>query len=149
MPTVQKSAIVPYSASEMFQLVDDVDAYPQFLPWCRGAKVLSRTEDEVHATVEIAHGALHKSFSTRNRLQAGKMIEMRLVEGPFRRLEGFWRFDPLGERACKVSLDLEFEFSSRIIGMALGPVFSQITSTFVDSFRRRAEQVYGTSRGQS
>ncbi|MCK9532526.1 MAG: type II toxin-antitoxin system RatA family toxin [Gammaproteobacteria bacterium] len=149
MPIVQKSAIVPYSASEMFVLVDDVDAYPQFLPWCSGARVHSRTEDEVHATVEIAHGALHKSFSTRNRLQAGKMIEMRLVDGPFRRLEGFWRFDALGDKACKVSLDLEFEFSSRIIGMALGPVFSQITSTFVDSFRRRAEQVYGKSRGLS
>lgn len=148
MSIVQKSAIVPYSASEMFQLVDDVDAYPQFLPWCRSAQVNSRTEDEVHATVEIAHGALHKSFSTRNRLQHGKMIEMRLVEGPFRRLEGYWRFDALGEGACKVSLDLEFEFASRIIGMALGPVFSQITSTFVESFRQRAEQVYGTSRGK-
>ncbi|MGE0081028.1 MAG: type II toxin-antitoxin system RatA family toxin [Thiohalomonadaceae bacterium] len=147
MSVVQKSAIVPYSAHEMFALVDDVEAYPQFLPWCRGARVHTRTEDEVHATVEIAHGALHKSFSTRNRLQPGKMIEMRLVEGPFRRLEGFWRFDALGEKACKVSLDLEFEFSSRIIGMALGPVFSQITSTFVDAFRRRAEQVYGTCRG--
>ncbi|MFA5530417.1 MAG: type II toxin-antitoxin system RatA family toxin [Thiohalomonadaceae bacterium] len=147
MSIVQKSAIVPYTASEMFRLVDDVDAYPQFLPWCRSARVLSRTEDEVRATVEIAHGALRKSFTTHNRLQPGKMIEMRLVEGPFRRLEGFWRFDALGENACKVSLDLEFEFSSRIISMALGPVFSQITSTFVDSFRRRAEQVYGTSRG--
>lgn len=147
MTVVQKSAIVPYSANDMFRLVDDVEAYPEFLPWCRSARVLSRTEDEVHATVEIAHGVLHKSFSTRNRIQAGKMIEMRLVEGPFRRLEGFWRFDPLGDKACKVSLDLEFEFSNRIIAMVLGPVFNQITSTFVDAFRRRAEQVYGAHRG--
>jgi ribosome-associated toxin RatA of RatAB toxin-antitoxin module len=130
----------------MFELVDDVDTYAQFLPWCRSARVLSRNVDEVHATVEIAHGALRKSFTTLNRLQKGKMIEMRLVEGPFRRLEGYWRFDSLGERACKVTLDLEFEFSTRLIAMALGPVFNQITGTLVDAFVKRAEQVYGKQR---
>lgn len=127
----------------MFDLVDDVLAYPQFLPWCRSACVHERNEDEVRATVEIAHGALHKSFTTRNRLQRGKMIEMRLVEGPFRHLEGFWRFDSLGEGACKVSLDLEFEFSTRLVGAALGPVFNQVTGSLVDAFCRRAEQIYG------
>jgi ribosome-associated toxin RatA of RatAB toxin-antitoxin module len=127
----------------MFVLVDDVDSYPQFLPWCRAARVLARGDDEVRAMVEIAHGALHKSFTTLNRLQQGKMIEMRLVEGPFRHLEGYWRFDSLSERACKITLDLEFEFSSRLIAMALGPVFNQVTSTLVDAFCRRAEQVYG------
>jgi ribosome-associated toxin RatA of RatAB toxin-antitoxin module len=127
----------------MFVLVDDVDAYPQFLPWCRGARVLARNDDEVRAMVEIAHGALHKSFTTLNRLQKGKMIEMRLVEGPFQHLEGYWRFDSLSERACKITLDLQFEFSSRLIAMALGPVFHQVTSTLVDAFCKRAEQVYG------
>lgn len=143
MPTINKQALVPYSAREMFDLVDDVEAYADFLPWCRSSQVLSRDDEVVRATIEIAHGALHKSFTTQNRLQAGKMIEMRLVEGPFRRLEGFWRFDTLGEQACKVRLDLEFEFSSRLISMALNPIFSQISNSLVDAFGKRAEQVYG------
>jgi len=127
----------------MFMLVNDVDSYASFLPWCRASKVLSRTDDEVRAMIEIAHGGLHKSFTTLNRLQADKMVEMCLVEGPFRRLDGFWRFDSLGEHACKVSLDLSFEFSSRLVAMAMGPIFSQITNSMVDSFCKRARDVYG------
>lgn len=143
MSTINKHALVAYSASEMYELVNDIDSYHQFLPWCGGSSVLSRDEDVVRATVEIAHGSLRKSFTTRNLVQPGKMIEMRLEEGPFKRLEGFWRFDPLGERACKVSLDLDYEFSNRLISMALGPVFSQIANTLVDSFCKRAVEVYG------
>jgi len=143
VPTINKQALVPYSAREMFDLVDDVETYSDFLPWCRSSEVLSRDDELVRASIEIAHGALHKSFTTQNRLQPGKMIEMRLVEGPFRRLEGFWRFDTLGEKACKVRLDLEFEFSTRLISMALNPVFSQISNSLVDAFTKRAEQVYG------
>lgn len=143
MPLIQKSALVPYSNSQMFALVNDVDSYVEFLPWCRSSKVLSRTEDEVRATIEIAHGGLHKSFTTLNRLSPGKMVEMSLVEGPFRRLDGYWRFDVLAEQACKVSLDLNFEFSSRLVAMAMGPIFSQITSTMVDSFCKRARDIYG------
>jgi ribosome-associated toxin RatA of RatAB toxin-antitoxin module len=105
--------------------------------------VLSRSEDEVRATLEIAHGSLRKSFTTRNRTQMDKMIEMRLEEGPFRHLEGFWRFDVLGEQASKVSLDLDFEFSSKLVGLAMGPVFSQIANSLVDAFTKRAVQVYG------
>lgn len=146
MSSVRRQALVPYSALEMFELVDAIETYPDFLPWCRSARVLSRSDDEVRATVEIAHGALHKSFTTLNRVQKGKMIEMRLVEGPFRHLEGYWRFDSLGERACKVTLDLEFEFSTRLIGLALGPVFSQVTGSLVDAFCKRAEQVHGKTR---
>jgi ribosome-associated toxin RatA of RatAB toxin-antitoxin module len=127
----------------MFALVNDIEAYPQFLPWCRSARVHSRDEDEVRATLELARGAIQKSFTTCNRLQKDKMIEVRLVEGPFQRLEGFWRFDALREDASKVSLDLEFEFSSRLVGFALGPVFNQIANTLVDSFKVRAVQVYG------
>lgn len=130
----------------MFALVDDIDAYPQFLPWCRSARVLARDSDEVRATLELAKGALNKSFTTVNRLQPDKMIEMRLVEGPFRHLEGFWRFDALRDDACRVSLDLDFEFSSRMLGMVAGPVFTQIANTLVDAFCQRAEQVYGTGR---
>jgi ribosome-associated toxin RatA of RatAB toxin-antitoxin module len=141
--TVSRSSLVPYSAAQMFALVNDIEAYPQFLPWCRSARVHSRDEDEVRATLELARGAIQKSFTTCNRLQKDKMIEVRLVEGPFQRLEGFWRFDALREDASKVSLDLEFEFSSRLVGFALGPVFNQIANTLVDSFKVRAVQVYG------
>lgn len=143
MATISKSALVRYSAAEMYALVNDVESYPQFLPWCRSTRVLSRNEDEVRATIELARGAIQKSFTTCNRLQKDKMIEIRLVEGPFHHLEGFWRFDALDEKACKVSLDLDFDFSSKLIGLALGPVFSQIVNTLVDSFQKRAVQVYG------
>lgn len=144
MATIHKEALIGYSAHQMFDLVNDVDAYSSFLPWCRSSSVLSReADDELRAEVEIAHGSLHKSFTTRNRLQPGKMIEMRLEQGPFKHLYGFWRFERLSETACKVSLDLEFEFSNRLIGMALGPIFSHIANTLVDAFCKRAEQVYG------
>lgn len=132
-----------YSAREMFDLVDDVDAYPAFLPWCRSSEVLSRNEDLVEASIEVAKGAVQKKFTTRNRLQQGKMIEMGLVEGPFKRLEGYWRFEVLSEQACKVSLDLDFEFSNRLMSMAFGTVFSQIANTLVDAFCKRAVDVYG------
>ena len=143
MPSVSRHALVAYSAAEMFALVDDIESYPQFLPWCRSTRIISRSDDEVRATLEMAKGALSKSFSTCNRLQANKMIEIRLLDGPFRHLEGFWRFEPLADEACKVSLDLEFEFSSRLLQMTVGPLFSQIADTMVDAFCKRARQVYG------
>ena len=143
MAVISKSALVNYPAIEMFNIVDDVDAYPQFLPWCGSAKVLSRDKDEVKAMVEINHSGIRKSFTTCNHLQQGKMIEMELVNGPFKHLHGYWRFDSLAEDACKVSLDLEYEFSSKLLGMAIGPIFSQIANTLVDSFCRRADALHG------
>ncbi len=143
MTCISRTALIPYSAAEMYALVDDIASYPKFLEWCRSATELERSEDEVTARLELARGALHKAFTTRNRMQRNKMVEMRLVEGPFRLLEGFWRFDALGERACKVSFDLEFEFSSRLVGVAAGPAFSQIANTMVDAFCKRAVEIYG------
>ncbi len=143
MTTINRSALVPYSPAEMFALVDDIDAYPEFLPGCRRTQVLSRSADEVRATIELSKGGVEKAFTTCNRIQRNKMIEVRLVEGPFKRLNGFWRFDPLGEQACKVSLDLEFEFASRVLSMVVGPVFHQIANSLVDSFLKRAVEVYG------
>ncbi len=140
---VSRMALMPYSAGEMYDLVDNIEAYPEFLPWCKSATVLSRSDDEVRANLALSRGGINKSFTTCNRLQRNKIIEMRLVEGPFNHLEGFWRFDNLGEQACKVSLDLEFEFSSRLLGLTVGPVFNQIASTLVDSFCERAVEVYG------
>lgn len=142
MASIAKSALINHSAAEMFALVDDVSAYAEFLPWCGGSEELSRDEDEVQATVVIAYSGLNKAFTTCNRLQHNKMIEMSLIDGPFKHLHGFWRFDALSGEACKISLDLEYEFSNRLIGMALGPVFSQIANTLVDSFCKRAEVVY-------
>jgi ribosome-associated toxin RatA of RatAB toxin-antitoxin module len=144
MPCINRHALVPYTPAEMFALVDDVEAYPSFLPWCRQARVLARSDDEVRATIELAKGSIRKSFTTCNRLQRDKMIEMRLVEGPFSRLEGFWRFDALTDgRSSKVALDLEFEFSNRLVAMAIGPVFNQIANTLVDAFVKRANETYG------
>lgn len=133
-----------YSPEEMYNLVNDVAAYPDFLPWCKSAHIISESDDMIEASVEIAKGSLNKSFSTRNLLQKNKIIEMKLLEGPFKHLEGFWRFIPLKDpSACKVTLDLEFEFESKLIGLAAGPVFSKIANTLVDSFSKRAVDVYG------
>ncbi|TPW16515.1 MAG: cyclase/dehydrase [Halothiobacillaceae bacterium] len=143
MNSISKSALVPYTASEMFLLVDDVLSYREFLPWCSNSQEMRRNSDEVLAAIEVNKGAFRRSFSTCNRLQKDKMIEMRLKEGPFKHLEGFWRFDTLGEQGCKVSLDLQFEFSNRILQMTVGPVFNQIANSLVDAFCSRAEKIYG------
>ncbi len=143
MPVVNRSALVPYSAAQMYALVDDIERYPEFLPWCRSAREWSRNEDEVKASLEMQRGPLHKTFTTQNRLQPGKMIEMRLVDGPFRHLEGFWRFSALDEHASRVALDLEYEFSSHLLQLAIGPVFSQIANTLVDAFCERARFLHG------
>ncbi len=143
MATVKKSALILYSAAEMYALVSDIEAYPEFLPWCRSTQVLSRSEDEVRAVIEMVKGRVHKSFSTINRMQHHKMIDIRLLEGPFRRLEGYWRFDPLRADASKVSLDMEFEFASPLLRMAVEPVFKQIANSLVDAFCKRAVDLYG------
>ena len=134
---------MPYAAPRMFDLVNDIESYPSFLPWCRSTTVHSRTEDEVRATIEMAKGGLQKSFTTVNRLQRNKMVEVRLLEGPFRRLDGFWLFDALREDASKISLDLEFEIAGTIASKLVGPVFSEIANSLVDAFCRRATDLYG------
>lgn len=143
MTEVNKSALVSYDASEMFDIVNDIESYPAFLPWCGSAKVSFRSDDEVQASIEISHSGIHKTFTTRNRLQKNKMIEMRLVDGPFKQLEGFWQFKNLGNQGCKVSLDLEYEFSSKLLEMVVGPVFNQIANSLVDAFCKRADQLHG------
>lgn len=143
---VKKSSVVPYKAAEMFELVNDVEAYPEFLPWCEGSRIVSRSGDELRASLDLVRGGIRKTFTTSNRAQPGKMIEIRLVDGPFRLLEGFWRFDEFESGRCRVSLDLEFEFSSRVVRFAFGPVFHQIANSLVDAFCKRARDVYGKSR---
>ncbi len=143
MTCISKTALIPYSAEKMYALVADVDNYQYFLPWCSGSKILSQTDDEVKGQVDIQHMGLNKSFTTLNRMQKNKMIEIRLIDGPFKRLQGFWRFDALDENGCKISLDLEFEFSNKVMNMAFGPIFSQIANSMVDAFCQRAVEVYG------
>ena len=143
MPVISKSALVPYSCAEMYDLVNDIAAYPDFLPWCGGSEILESNEDEIRASVALSRSGINKSFTTLNRLQKNKMIEMRLVEGPFQHLEGYWRFESLSDEACKVLFDIEFEFSSRLLAMTVGPVFSQVTGSMLDAFTKRAVEVYG------
>lgn len=143
MTTIKKSALLPYSAAQMYALVDDIESYPIFLPWCKDARVFSRNADEVHAEIHIAHGVLNKAFSTINYLQKDKGIEMQLASGPFQHLEGSWSFVELGNAGCKISFELDFKFSNKLMELMIGPAFSYIGNTLVDAFCQRAKQVYG------
>lgn len=143
MREVRRTALVPYSAKEMFELVDDVEAYPEFLPWCNDASVQSRNEETVVATLELHKGGVSKHFTTRNTLKPHEAIDMALVDGPFRHLDGGWRFRDITDDGCEVSLELEFEFDSRIVDVMFGRFFEDILSALVDAFTRRAAAVYG------
>ncbi len=142
MALVKKSVLVPYSAQQMFALVDDVAAYPQFLPWCGGASVSEVDGDTIHATVHIDYHHIKQSFTTENVRTPPQRIDMKLKDGPFRHLDGSWLFMPLGESACKIELQLHYEFSSRLLEKAVGPIFHYIANNFVDAFVHRAEKVY-------
>lgn len=143
MPNVNKSALVNFSSQEMYQLVTNIDDYQNFLPWCARSRIIKAEDDVVEATVEIAHGSLKKSFTTYNVNTAHEKIEMRLLDGPFKTLDGVWTFQPLGDSGCKVTLDLNFEFSNRLVAMAMGKIFNTIAGSQVDSFAKRAVEVYG------
>jgi ribosome-associated toxin RatA of RatAB toxin-antitoxin module len=143
MTVVQKSALVKYSAQQMFDLVNDIEAYPTFLPWCAGSRIIKRDDDIVEAELMIAKGGFKKSFSTRNNIATDGRITVSLLDGPFSSLEGVWNFLPLREDASKISLDLEFEMSSILVNLAFGAVFNQICNTMVSSFTSRAKEVYG------
>lgn len=143
MPSISRSALVPYTPEQMFKVVDDVDHYSEFLPWCGASEELDRKENSVKGSVTIVKGAVNKKFVTLNEFQRYSVIEMKLVEGPFKQLHGYWRFDDLNGEACKISLDLDFEFSNRLVSFAIGPIFNQIANTLVDAFVARAKDVYG------
>ena len=142
MAQVNKSALVPYSAEQMYKLVDDVFAYQEFLPWCGDSKEVSRENEVVVASVTIAKGSINKTFTTKNTSNDHQKIQMQLVDGPFKELSGFWSFQELNENACKVTLKLDYEFSNRLLRLVVGPVFNQIANAMVDSFVERAKEVY-------
>jgi ribosome-associated toxin RatA of RatAB toxin-antitoxin module len=128
----------------MYQLVNNFADYASFLPWCRSSVVKSESDTEMLASVEIAKGVLNKTFTTSNRLLKDHRIELQLVDGPFKKLSGYWQFDPLKtEDACRVNLELEFEFDSGLMSLAAKPIFTQIANSLVDSFCKRAVDVYG------
>lgn len=145
MIVVEKSVLVGYSAQQMFDLVAGVERYPEFLPWCGGSSVTRLDEQRVTATVQIDYRGLKQRFTTDNLNCPPERIEMKLHNGPFRHLEGSWRFMALNETACKILFALQYEFSSKMLETLVNPVFSHIANSFVDAFVKRAEEVYGES----
>jgi ribosome-associated toxin RatA of RatAB toxin-antitoxin module len=144
---VSRSALVSFSAAQMFGLVDDIERYPEFLPWCSGTTVTSRNPATTCATINISYRGIRQQFSTENHKQFPQRMTMQLVEGPFRALDGEWRFTPLDEQACRIDFQLHYEFSSILLEKLVGPVFGYITGTMVDAFLKRAEQLHKARAG--
>jgi ribosome-associated toxin RatA of RatAB toxin-antitoxin module len=140
MPTVRKSAIVPRSAETLFALVDDVERYPEFLPWCSGAELQERTKTITQARIDIAYRGLTTQVTTRNHKEPPTRMTLDFVDGPFERFTGEWRFVPLGEEGCRVEFRLDYAFASRALQALLAPVFSHVAETMVERFVERAEQ---------
>jgi ribosome-associated toxin RatA of RatAB toxin-antitoxin module len=143
---VARSAIVEHAAGEVFALIEDIEAYPQFLPWCLEAKVLERSARRTVARLTVGFRGLRQSFTTENRARSGEAIEMRLVEGPFRSFAGSWHFAALAPDACRIEFRLEYQFASRVLAKALEPMFDHIANTMVDAFSRRAAARHGHAR---
>lgn len=144
MNILKRNALVAYSTRQMFELVNNIEDYPRFLPWCSESKVISRTETEVVASLEINWKGVHKTFTTKNILHPYDSMDITLVDGPLKHMEGIWHFQALNEHACKVLLDLEFEFAGGFIDRLFQPVFQHIANTLVDAFCKRAAEVYGS-----
>ncbi|MDC9589702.1 type II toxin-antitoxin system RatA family toxin [Xenorhabdus sp. XENO-10] len=142
MPQISRSALVPYSVEQMYKLVNDVTSYPDFLPGCVGSRVISSSNNEMTASVEVSKAGISKTFVTRNTLFDNESIKMQLVDGPFRKLMGGWHFTPLSEDACKVELHLDFEFTNKLIELAFGKVFKELAGNMVQAFSQRAREVY-------
>ena len=142
MKTITRSAIVPHGAGEMYALVDDIDAYPRFLPWCEEAKVLERAPGRTRAALTVGLRGVRQSLVTRNDNRPGESIVMRQEQGPFRGFTAQWRFRPLAAHSCEVEFRLEYEFAGLVLAKLLEPVFDRIADTMVDAFTRRAAEVH-------
>ncbi len=148
MTHIHKTALVPYSAADMYRLVNAIEDYPKFLPWCKATTVHDRSDTAIAATIKMGSIALGKSFSTQNVLVPNQSIQMQLVEGPFSELEGLWLFQSLGDEdgdivGCKIALTMDFEISNPLLRKGLTPVFSQIVNSLIDAFIKRAHECYG------
>lgn len=147
MAHVDKSVLILHTPEQMYDLVSQVEDYPSFLPWCGGSSVQDREvlpdgSERVLATIRIRYRGISQSFTTENIQRRGEFIRLTFREGPFKALDGSWVFKPLGEGGCKIEFRLHYEFSNRILDGLVGPVFGQIANSFVDSFTRRADEVY-------
>ena len=146
MKTVHKSVLIWYSATEMFALVTDIPSYPEFLPWCNKASVVEEMPNGMLAKVGISMAGLSQSFTTRNVHEQDRKVSLKLVDGPFSKMDGHWSFTPVGqgtERACKIDFHLRYDFDNAALAALVGPVFDKIAGSLVDAFVKRAEQVYG------
>ncbi len=143
MPTVSTSARVNYTPEEMFDLVNDVASYPDYIPMCSEVRLLKQEPESLKATITMAKGKLKLSFTTENSMEIGRSIQMRLVDGPFKKLEGVWSFRPHQETGCETSFRLDFEFSNSLLGMAFGGFFREVGESMVDAFCKQAVRKYG------
>ncbi len=143
MYKIERSALVKHSAINMFHLVNDIAAYPEFLKWCKSSRVLSDHGQELTAELEISWKVLHKKFSTRNMLEEGETIRIALLTGPFKSMEGVWHFKQLRDDACKVTMDIEFEFKNSVSNFVFSGIFNQICGALMASFIARADEIYG------
>lgn len=143
MAVVHKTVLVAYSAQQMYELVERVENYPDFLPWCGAVKVLQRSEHDLTATLSINYHGIKQQFTTKNQNLPYSRMDLQLVDGPFQHLSGSWCFHALREDACKIEFNLNYDFSSKLLEHLIGPVFSRIANSFVDSFCHRAEVMYG------
>ena len=142
MALVEKTVLVPHTAEQMFKLVDGVEEYPLFLPWCGAASILDMQGTTMHATLQIDYHHIKQHFTTENTRTPPHQIDMTLQDGPFQHLDGSWRFIPLSDSACKIEFRLHYEFSSKLLEKLVGPVFHYIANSFVDAFIQRADKVY-------
>ncbi len=143
MKEVNTSVLVGHSALRMFALVDDVEKYPEFLPWCGGTKLIFRDPQTTRATIHISYHGIRQSFTTENAKQEPNLMLIKLVEGPFKALEGSWRFTDIADAGCKVELRMRYEFANRLLETLVGPVFGYIANNLVDAFVKRAQSIHG------
>jgi ribosome-associated toxin RatA of RatAB toxin-antitoxin module len=144
MQNVERSVLVGYTASQMYNLVNDVKSYPKFIPYCLTSSVLYESDVEMSANLKLCMaGGIRKAFTTHNKLSVDRSIEMSLVDGPFRHLRGGWYFESLSPSQCKIDFALKFEFNSRIAQMTLSPLFAQMSLSMLDLFQKRAHEIYG------
>ncbi len=143
MIEISKTTVVPYTPEEMYVLVNDIESYPAFLSWCTAAKISNQQKESLTASLSLAVGKIKQSFTTANTMQDGSRINMQLIEGPFKHLSGYWKFNPEDEQSCYIQLHMNFEFKNKIIKHTLGKVFYKVMDSLVESFVQRAQQIYG------
>ncbi|SES82388.1 type II toxin-antitoxin system RatA family toxin [Thalassotalea agarivorans] len=147
MPVVNRSSLVMHSAEQMFQLINDIAAYPEFVPDCHDSKVLESSDSQMTASLLVAKGGIKKWFTTKNTLVSNESVEMSLVDGPFKKLTGKWHLTKLSDEACKINLELQYEFSSKVFDLAFGKAFNHMANNMVQAFIARAKDKFGGANG--